>query len=50
MLRLARAWKILRLTAKLRISFRAMLAAYRQQNWRQQGPPREAPPDQTNDT
>jgi hypothetical protein len=36
MLRLARAWKILRLTTKLRIPFRAMLAAYRHQNRRQQ--------------
>ena len=36
MLRLARAWKLLRLTTKLRIPFRAMLAAYRHQNRRQQ--------------
>ena len=36
MLRLARAWKLLRLTTKLRIPFRAMLAAYRQQNSREQ--------------
>ena len=36
MLRLARAWKLLRLTTKLRIPFRAMLAAYRHQNGRQQ--------------
>lgn len=36
MRRLARVWKLLRLTTKLRIPFRAMLAAYRQQNRRQQ--------------
>jgi hypothetical protein len=36
MLRLARAWKLLRLTTKLPIPFRAMLTAYRHQNRRQQ--------------
>jgi hypothetical protein len=36
MRRLARVWKLLRLTTKLRIPFRAMLAAYRHQNSRQQ--------------
>lgn len=35
MRRLARLWKILRLTTRVRIPFRAMLAAYRQQNIRQ---------------
>ena len=36
MRRLARVWKILRLTTKVRVPFRAMLAAYRHQNRRQQ--------------
>jgi hypothetical protein len=35
MRRLARLWKILRLTTKVQIPFRAMLAAYRRQNQKQ---------------